>query len=122
MEGRHREPKGAAPPGRRSEGRATSPDGASKAPGGEREDTAWQAGAAASEVLGPEGGLFAMADPADLGRSTLEVLARAAWRPAEVGAAWQRFLGAMAQVGPAAISRWRGSAAAEAPGPADIAD
>jgi polyhydroxyalkanoate synthase len=32
---------------------------------------AWQAGLDASEVLGPEGGLFARVDPADLGRSVL---------------------------------------------------
>src|SRR5262249_11565605 len=95
---------------------------ASKAPGGEREDTAWQAGAAASEVLGPEGGLFARIDPADLGRSTLAVLARAAWRPAEVSAAWQRFLTAMVQAGPAAIGRRGGPTSAEPGGRAEIAD
>ena len=35
------EPKGAAPPGLRSEGRATREGGASRAPGGERENTAY---------------------------------------------------------------------------------
>ncbi len=38
-------------------------------------DAAWQAGADASEVLGPESGLFAALDPADFGVSTLAVLA-----------------------------------------------
>src|SRR5579859_2598654 len=72
---------------------------------------AWQAGADASEVLGPEGGLFAGVDPADFASSTLEVLARAAFRPDEVGAAWLRFASTVAQAFPAAAGKWFGLAA-----------
>jgi polyhydroxyalkanoate synthase subunit PhaC len=72
---------------------------------------AWQAGADASEVLGPEGGLFAGVDPADFGISTLAVLARGAARPDKLASAWLRFGAAVAAAWPAAISRWLGSEA-----------
>lgn len=85
-------------------------------------DAAWQVASDASEVLGPEAGLFARADPADLGRSALSALARATARPAEAGAAWQRFWAAIARAGPAAIGRWRGSLAVSAAGSAGGAD
>ncbi len=72
-------------------------------------EAAWQAGADAVEAVAPETGLFARLDPADFGESVLSVLARAAARPGEVGAAWLRFGSAMARVGPAAAARWLGS-------------
>jgi polyhydroxyalkanoate synthase subunit PhaC len=71
-------------------------------------DAAWQAAADASEVLGPETGLFAGLDPADFGVSTLAVLTRAAARPQRVGDAWLRFGAAMAGAWPAAVSGWLG--------------
>ncbi len=79
-------------------------------PGGGRAvpEAAWQAAADASEVLGPESGLFADLDPADFGLSTLAVLARAASRPQQVGGAWLRFGAAIAEAWPAAVSRWLG--------------
>jgi polyhydroxyalkanoate synthase len=76
------------------------------APGG---DTAWRAGADASEVLAPEADLLARLDPADFGESVLSVLGRAALRPAEVAKAWARFGTALAKVWPAATARWLGS-------------
>ena len=54
------------------------------------EETAWQAGESAASVLGPEADLFASADAAGLGASTLAVLraCRAeAWRDGDRGAA-----------------------------------
>jgi len=84
-------------------------------------DPAWQAAADASEVLGPESGLFAGLDPADFGMSTLAVLARAAARPDQVGGAWLRFAAAMAKAWPTAVSRWLGSEA-EQSARADRAD
>jgi polyhydroxyalkanoate synthase subunit PhaC len=84
-------------------------------------ETAWQAGTDAIEVLGPEGGLFARADPADFGRSVLSVLGRAALRPADVGGAWLRFGAAMAGAWPAAAARWLGSDR-EPPVPVDDQD
>jgi len=72
-------------------------------------DPAWQAAADASEVLGPEGGLFAGVDPAEFGISTLAVLARAAAHPGQVASAWFRFAGAMGEAWPVAVRRWLGS-------------
>ena len=45
-----------------------------------QEGTAWQVGADASEVLGPESGMFAQLDPVDFGSSMLSV-ARPRGRP-----------------------------------------
>jgi len=87
---------------------------------GERE-TAWQAGADASEVLAPESDVFARADPADFGKSVLSVLGRAAARPADVGGAWLRFSAALAGAWPAAAARWLGSDR-EPPVPVDAKD
>jgi polyhydroxyalkanoate synthase subunit PhaC len=84
-------------------------------------DAAWRAAAGASEVLGPESGLFGGADPADFGISTLAVLARAAARPQQVGTAWMRFAAAIAAAWPDAISRWLRSDAEQNAG-ADRAD
>jgi polyhydroxyalkanoate synthase len=72
-------------------------------------ETAWQAGADASEVLGPESGLFARVDSADFGRSVLSVLGRATTHPADVGGAWLRFGTAMVRAWPVAAARWLGS-------------
>jgi polyhydroxyalkanoate synthase subunit PhaC len=72
-------------------------------------EAAWQAGLDASEVLGPESGLFAQLDPADFGRSVLSALARSAAHPADAGQAWLRFGTAMARAWPAAAARWLGS-------------
>jgi polyhydroxyalkanoate synthase len=85
------------------------------------QEEAWLAGCDASEVLAPEGGVFARADPAEFGRSTLTALARAAANPAGVGAAWQQYLTTMTQAGFATIARWRG-ADAEPPVSVDPAD
>jgi poly(hydroxyalkanoate) polymerase-like protein len=51
---------------------------------------------------------MARLDPADLGRSVVSVLGRAAIRPADVAAAWARFGAAMATLGPAAAAWWLG--------------
>jgi polyhydroxyalkanoate synthase len=85
------------------------------------QEAAWQAGADAADALAPETGLFARLDPADFGASVFSVLARAAARPAEVGAAWLRFGTALAGVGPVAAARWLGSEAAP-PVPVDARD
>jgi polyhydroxyalkanoate synthase subunit PhaC len=77
-------------------------------------DTAWQAGAAATEALGPESSLFARVDPADFGASTLAVLARAGANPVAVTRAWLRFGTAMARSGPAAWRGWLGTEAERA--------
>ena len=74
-----------------------------------QEGTAWQVGADASEVLGPESSVFAQLDPVDFGSSVLSVLGRAAGHPDEVGGAWLRFGAAVAEAGPAAVARWLGS-------------
>jgi polyhydroxyalkanoate synthase subunit PhaC len=71
-------------------------------------DTAWQAATDASEVLGPESGLFAGVDPADFGLATLAVLSHAAQRPPEFLGAWLRFAAAIGRAGPVAVSRWLG--------------
>src|SRR5215471_1330975 len=86
-----------------------------------REETAWQAGADASEVLGPEGSMFAQLDPVDFGSSVLSVLGRAAGRPDEVRDAWLRFATAMAEAWPAAVGRWLGEDG-EPPVPVDDRD
>ena len=72
-------------------------------------EPAWQAGAQASEALGPEMGLLARLDPADFGASLLAALTRAAGRPAEAGRAWVRYGSAMARAWPVAIARWAGA-------------
>jgi polyhydroxyalkanoate synthase len=84
-------------------------------------ETAWQAGADASEVLGPEGGLFAQLDPAEFGRSVLSALGRAAGHPDEVRDAWLRFATAMAEAWPAAVGHWLGEDG-EPPVPVDDRD
>jgi polyhydroxyalkanoate synthase subunit PhaC len=71
-------------------------------------EAAWQAGLDASEVLGPEGGLFAQLDPADFGRSVVSALARSATHPADASRAWLGFGTAMARAWPAAAARWLG--------------
>ncbi len=86
-----------------------------------QEGTAWQVGADASEVLGPESGVFAQVDPVDFGSSVLSVLGRAAGHPDEVGGAWRRFGAAVAGAGPAAVARWLGSDR-EPPAPVDDRD
>src|SRR5215468_5784300 len=84
-------------------------------------ETAWQAGADASEVLGPEGSVFAQVDPMDFGSSVLSVLGRAAGRPDEVRGAWLRFATAMAEAWPAAVGHWLGEDG-EPPLPVDDRD
>ena len=86
-----------------------------------QEGTAWQVGADASEVLGPESSVFAQVDPVDFGSSVLSVLGRAAGHPEEVGGAWLRFGAAVAEAGPAAVARWLGSNR-EPPVPVDDRD
>jgi len=86
-----------------------------------QEGTAWQIGADASEVLGPESSVFAQVDPVDFGSSLLSVLGRAAGHPDEVGSAWWRFGAAVAEAGPAAVARWLGSDR-EPPVPVDDRD
>ena len=86
-----------------------------------QEGTAWQVGADASEVLGPESSVFAQVDPVDFGSSVLSVLGRAAGHPDEVGSAWLRFGAAVAEAGPAAVARWLGSDR-EPPVPVDDRD
>src|SRR5215475_14416380 len=84
-------------------------------------ETAWQAGADASEVLGPESGLFAQLDPAEFARSVLSALGRAAGHPDDVRDAWLRFATAMAETWPAAVGRWLGEDG-EPPVPVDDRD
>jgi polyhydroxyalkanoate synthase subunit PhaC len=84
-------------------------------------ETAWQAGADASEVLGPESSVFAQVDPMDFGSSVLSVLGRAAGRPDEVRDAWLRFATAMAEAWPAAVGHWLGEDG-EPPVPVDDRD
>ena len=86
-----------------------------------QEGTAWQVGADASEVLGPESSVFAQMDPVDFGSSLLSVFGRAAGHPDEVGSAWLRFGAAVAEAGPAAFARWLGSDR-EPPVPVDDRD
>ena len=84
-------------------------------------ETAWQAGADASEVLGPESSVFAQVDPMDFGSSVLSVLGRCAGRPDEVRGAWLRFATAMAEAWPAAVGHWLGEDG-EPPLPVDDRD
>jgi polyhydroxyalkanoate synthase len=85
------------------------------------QESAQQTGAQAGEALGPEMGLLARLDPADLGVSVLTAFTRAAGRPAEAGRAWLRFGSAMAMAGPVAVARWAG-AGTPPPVPADEKD
>jgi len=80
-----------------------------------------QAGAQASEALGPEMGVLGQLDPADFGKSLLVTLARAAGRPGEAGRAWLRYGSAMASAWPVAVARWAG-ASAPPPVPPDDRD
>ena len=86
-----------------------------------QEPTAWQVGADAIEVLGPESSVFAQVDPVDFGSSLLSVFGRAVGHPDEVGSAWLRFGAAVAEAGPAAVARWLGSDR-EPPVPVDDRD
>jgi polyhydroxyalkanoate synthase len=86
-----------------------------------QEGTAWQVGADASEVLGPESSVFAQVDPVDFGSSVLSVLGRAAGHPDEVRGAWLRFAAAMAETWPAAVGHWLGEDS-EPPVPVDDRD
>ncbi|MDQ2816158.1 MAG: poly-beta-hydroxybutyrate polymerase, partial [Actinomycetota bacterium] len=76
------------------------------------EDAAWQAGESAAGVVGPEAGMFASADAAGLGASTLAVLRRAAGKPGATAAAGLRYWASMALAGPVATARWLGLDAA----------
>jgi polyhydroxyalkanoate synthase len=84
-------------------------------------DAAWRAAADASEVLGPESGLFAGVDPADFGVSIIAVLARVAARPQQAGGAWLRFAAAISRAWPIAIGSWLGPDS-EQPAPATRTD
>src|SRR6476469_5223825 len=66
------------------------------------QETAWQAGESAASVLGPEADLFASADAAGLGTSTLAVLRRAARKPGATGTAVLRYWTSLALAGPVA--------------------
>jgi hypothetical protein len=68
----------------------------------------WQAGESAASVLGPEADLFASADAAGLGASTLAVLRRAARKPGATGTAALRYWTSLALAGPVAAARWLG--------------
>jgi polyhydroxyalkanoate synthase len=81
------------------------------------EETAWQAGESAASVLGPEADLFASADAAGLGVSTLAVLRRAARKPRATGTAALRYWTSLALAGPAATARWLG---VDAPPPVPV--
>src|SRR6202790_5196089 len=76
------------------------------------QETAWQAGESAAEVLGPEAGVFASADAAGLGAATLAVLRRAARKPGATAAAGVRYWASLALAGPVATARWLGLDAA----------
>ena len=81
------------------------------------EETAWQAGESAASVLGPEADLFASADAAGLGASTLAVLRRAARKPGATGTAVLRYWTSLALAGPVAAARWLG---VDAPPPVPV--
>jgi poly[(R)-3-hydroxyalkanoate] polymerase subunit PhaC len=81
------------------------------------EETAWQAGESAASVLGPEADLFASADAAGLGASTLAVLRRAARKPGAMGTAALRYWTSLALAGPVAAARWLG---VDAPPPVPV--
>jgi polyhydroxyalkanoate synthase len=85
------------------------------------QEPAWQTGVQASEVLGPEMGLLARLDPADLGTALLAAFTRAAGHPAEAGRAWLRYGSAMARAWPVAVARWAGAGTLP-PVPADDKD
>ena len=73
-----------------------------------RQEAAWEAAEAAAAALGPEAGEFAALDAAGFGRSTLDVLMRAAEHPADLASAVLRFWASLARVGPVAAGRWLG--------------
>jgi polyhydroxyalkanoate synthase len=81
------------------------------------EETAWQAGESAASVLGPEADLFASADAAGLGASTLVVLRRATRKPGAMGTAALRYWTSLALAGPVAAARWLG---VDAPPPVPV--
>ena len=72
-------------------------------------DAAMQAAEDAAAALAPEFGQLASADPAGFGEATLNVLMRAAGRPAEVAGATVRFWTRIARIAPVAAARWAGS-------------
>ena len=71
-------------------------------------ETAWESGETAAVALAPEAGMFASADAAGLGESTLAVFRRAAGQPAAAASATLRFCNSMAMIGPVAAARWLG--------------
>ena len=77
------------------------------------EETAWQAGESAASVLGPEADLFASADAAGLGSSTLAVLRRAARKPGAMGTAALRYWTSLGLSRTVDTARWLGVDAAQ---------
>jgi polyhydroxyalkanoate synthase len=73
-----------------------------------RQETAWEAAEAAAAALGPEVGEFAALDAAGFGRSTRDVLMRAAEHSGDMASAVLRFWASLARVGPVAAARWLG--------------
>jgi len=73
-----------------------------------RQETAWEAAEAAAAALGPEAGEFAALDAAGFGRSTRDVLMRAAGHSGDMASAVLRFWASLARVGPVAAARWLG--------------
>jgi len=73
-----------------------------------RQETAWEAAEAAVAALGPEVGEFAALDAAGFGRSTRDVLMRAAEHSGDMASAVLRFWASLARVGPVAAARWLG--------------
>ena len=73
-----------------------------------RQETVWEAAEAAAAALGPEAGEFAALDAAGFGRSTRDVLMRAAEHSGDMASAVLRFWASLARVGPVAAARWLG--------------
>ena len=73
-----------------------------------RQETAWEVAEAAAAALGPEAGEFAALDTAGFGRSTRDVLMRAAEHSGDMASAALRFWASLARVGPVAAARWLG--------------
>src|ERR1039458_5632771 len=73
-------------------------------------DAARQAAEDAAAVLAPEFGQLASVDSAGLGEATLNVLMRAAGRPADLAAATVRFWTSMARIAAVAAGRSGGPA------------